>query len=79
MKRVPVRGRVFAVVEGLKPLKQDLPTVFNLESKLLQLLRAHFVDQFFFVLHLDAQRVHFLWRYFAIRLRYVIVLVKILD
>lgn len=53
--------------------------MFDLESKLLQLLCAHLVGLFLFLVHFNAQSVHFLWRYFAIRLRYIIVLVKILD
>lgn len=53
--------------------------MFDLESKLLQLLRAHFVGMFLFVVRFHGQGVHFLRRYFAIRLGYVFILVKILD
>ena len=62
-----------------KPLEQDFSAMFDLKSKLLQLLRAHLVGLFFFVVHFNGQGMHFLWRYFAIRLRYIIILVKILD
>lgn len=62
-----------------KPLKQDFSAMFDLESKLLQFPRAHLVALFLFVVRFNGQGMHFLWRYFTIRLRYVIVLVKILD
>ena len=53
--------------------------MFDLESKLLQFLRAYLVDLFLFGVRLDSQSVHFRWRDFTIRLRYVVVLVKILG
>ena len=53
--------------------------MFDLESKLLQFLRAYLVDLFLFIIRLDSQSVHFRRRNFTIRLRYVVVLVKILD
>ena len=53
--------------------------MFNLEAKLLQSFRAHFIGLFLFVVRFDSEGVRFLWRYFAISLGYVIVLIKILD
>ena len=53
--------------------------MFDFESKPLQLLRAYLVGLFLFIVRFDGQGVHFLWRYFAIRLGYEIVLVKVLS
>lgn len=53
--------------------------MFDFESKLLQFLRAYLVALFLFIVRFDGQGVHFLWRYLAKRLGYVVVLVKILD
>ena len=53
--------------------------MFNLESKLLHLLRAHLVGLFLFILRFDGQGVHFFWGHFAIRLGYIVILVEILD
>lgn len=52
--------------------------MFDLESKLLQLLGAQLIALFLFIVRFDGQGVHFLWRYLAKRLGYVVVLVKIL-
>ena len=53
--------------------------MLNFESKPLQPLRAHLVGLFLFTVRFNSQSVYFLWRYFAVRLGYVIVLVKVLD
>lgn len=60
-------------------LKQDLSAMFDLESEFLQLLRAYLVGLFLVIVRFNGQGVHFLWRYFAKRLGYVVVLVKILE
>ena len=53
--------------------------MFDFESEPLQLLRAHLVGLFLFTVRFNGESVYFLWRYFAVRLGYVIVLVKVLD
>ena len=53
--------------------------MFNLESKLLQSLRAKLVGLLLFIVCSNGQGVHFFWGYFAIRLGYIIILVEILD
>ena len=53
--------------------------MFNLESKLLQFLRARLVGLLLFIVRFNVQGMHFFWRYFAIRLGYVVILVEILD
>lgn len=63
----------------MKPLEQDLPAVFDLKSKLLQLFRVHLVGLFLLVVHFHGQGMHFLRRYLTIRLGNVVVLVKVLD
>ena len=71
----------YAVVCGLSAneLKQDLSAMFNLESKLLQSLRANLVGLLLFIVRFNGQGVHFFRGYFAIRLGYTIILVEILD
>ena len=53
--------------------------MFNLESKLLQFLRAHLVGLLLFIVRFNGQGMHFFRGYFAIRLGYVVILVEILD
>ena len=53
--------------------------MFNLESKLLQFLRARLVGLLLFIVRFNGQGMNFFWRYFAIRLGYVVILVEILD
>ena len=53
--------------------------MFDLESELLQFLRAHLVGLLLFIICFNGQGVHFFWGYFAIRLRYVVILVEILG
>ena len=52
--------------------------MFNLESKLLQPLRAPLVGLLLFTVRFDSQGMHFFRGDFAIRLGYVIILVEVL-
>ena len=80
----PLRGghiaskNAFVYGVSVNELKQDLSAMFNLESKLLQSLRAPLVGLLLFTVRFDGQGMHFFWGDFAIRLGYVVILVEIL-